>query len=160
MSSISNQERLQLNKLLDESNCENNTQHIRDVKHSERIRDDIRLIQKLRTQNQSMDAIDFENLCREQCSFLYNNYMDIFNRVLKNEIDLGIMTRFLTVLKLIEDGKVDQHEGSVVVGKILKELYLDSAVKRAGVLDKERNEEIVAKNEGKSISYARYKSMQ
>lgn len=159
MSSISNQERLQLNKLLDETNCENNTDHIRKVKHSERIRDDIRLIQTLRKDHADLSSGDFENLCREKCAFLYNNYMDIFNRVLKNEVDLGIMTRFLTVLKLIEDGKVDQHEGSVVVGKILKELYLDSAVKRADQLDKEREQEVVAKNEGRSISYARYKSM-
>jgi hypothetical protein len=159
MSSISNQERLQLNKLLDEANCENNTDHIRKVKHSERIRDDIRLIQTLRKDHADLSPGDFENLCREKCAFLYNNYMDIFNRVLKNEVDLGIMTRFLTVLKLIEDGKVDQHEGSVVVGKILKELYLDSAVKRADQLDKEREQEVAAKNEGKSINYAMYKSM-
>uniref|UniRef100_A0A6C0I351 Uncharacterized protein n=1 Tax=viral metagenome TaxID=1070528 RepID=A0A6C0I351_9ZZZZ len=161
---ISTTERLQLNKLLDESNCENNTEHIRKVKHSELIRDDIRRIQTLKKEQGGGGGDDFENLCKEKCSFLYNNYMDIFNRVLKNEVDLGIMTRFLTVLKLIEDGKVDQHEGSVVVGKILKELYLDSAVKRADQLDQKHSassgDEVISKNEGKSISYARYKSMQ
>jgi hypothetical protein len=62
---------------------------------------------------------------------------DFFDKVIKDEIDLRIMTRLLIVLKLIEDEKVDQHEGSVMVGKILKERYLDSAVKRADTLDKE-----------------------
>jgi hypothetical protein len=31
---------------------------------------------------------------------------------------------------LIEDGMVDQHEGSVAVGKLLKELYVDSMKKQ------------------------------
>ena len=42
----------------------------------------------------------------------------------------------LAVLKAIEDEKVDQHEGSVLVGKVLKELYLDSAVRHGQNLDK------------------------
>ena len=33
--------------------------------------------------------------------------------------------------------KVDQHEGSVLVGKLLKELYVDSALRRSENLDKE-----------------------
>ena len=45
------------------------------------------------------------------------------------------MTKLLIVLKLIEDGKVDQNEGSVMVGKVLKELYVDSALKQADHLD-------------------------
>jgi hypothetical protein len=40
------------------------------------------------------------------------------------------------VLEMIEDGKVDQSEGSVIVGKFLKELYVDSALRRADNLDK------------------------
>ena len=33
------------------------------------------------------------------------------------------------MLKEIEDGETDQHEASVKIGKILKELYIDSAMK-------------------------------
>ena len=55
---------------------------------------------------------------------------------MKDERDFAIMSRLLIVLKLIEDGKVDQHEGSVMVGKILKELYIDSALKSAENIDK------------------------
>jgi hypothetical protein len=97
-------------------------------------------------------------LCQNQFEFLHRNYNDIFNKMIKNEIDLTIMTKFLTVLKLIEDGKVDQHEGSVMIGKFLKELYLDSAVKHADNLDKDRADEKEPVVEGKTISWKEYKT--
>ena len=52
---------------------------------------------------------------------------------------------------------MDQQEGSVRVGNILKDLYLDSAVKRADALDKEHNEEKEPINNGKSINWSKYK---
>jgi hypothetical protein len=162
MSSITTQERLQLNKLLDENNSENNTEHIRQVKHSVLIRDDIRRLDSLKTTEKELYESSigtFTELAVTKCPFLYHHYTDIFNRVLKNEMDLAIMSRFLAVLKTIEDGTVDQHEGSVLVGRILKELYLDSAVRKADQLDKERQQEVVAKNDGKTISWSKYKSM-
>ena len=57
---------------------------------------------------------------------------------MKDEIDIMIMTKILIVLKLIEDEQFDQNEGSIMVGKYLKDLYLDSAVKHADNLDKGR----------------------
>ena len=58
---------------------------------------------------------------------------------------------------MIEDGKVDQHEGSVIVGKILKELYVDSAMKRIDNLDKEHTQDSVPKIEPKKLSWREYK---
>jgi hypothetical protein len=59
---------------------------------------------------------------------------------------------------MIEDERVDQHEGSVIIGKILKELYLDSAIKRADNLDKERDQsEVVELVEPKEISWREFK---
>jgi hypothetical protein len=43
----------------------------------------------------------------------------------------------LGVLKLIEEGKVGQHEASVEVGKLLKQIYIDSALKKSEKLDKQ-----------------------
>jgi hypothetical protein len=54
----------------------------------------------------------------------------------KDEIDLGILSKLLVVLKLIEIGKLDQHEGSYEVGKLLKQIYVDSALRKAEHLDK------------------------
>jgi hypothetical protein len=37
---------------------------------------------------------------------------------------------FLSTLKQIENGELDQHNASVKAGKILKELYIDSTLKQ------------------------------
>jgi hypothetical protein len=155
---INNKERLQLKELIDEMQCENNTDNIRKLKHSTMIRDDIRKIDTIKNQNPNLSKDHLIQLCENQCPFLHENYTDVFNKLIKNEMDLTIMTKFLTVLKLIEDGRVDQHEGSVMVGKILKELYLDSAVRHADNLDKEHAEEKTPINDGKVISWKEYKS--
>jgi hypothetical protein len=68
------------------------------------------------------------------------------------------MSKLLIVLKLIEDEKVDQHEGSAMVGKILKELYLDSAMKKADNLDKIHASDKPTTNDGKPVTWKQYKS--
>lgn len=159
---MNNNEKLNLKRLIDETQCEDNTDNIRKLKHSVKIRDDIRRIENLKVAKSALRAMqptEFKELCEKECRFLFNNYTDIFNKILKDEIDLVIMTRMLSVLKMIEDGKVDQHEGSVVFGKILKELYLDSAVKHGENLDKEHENEKVPPVEGKKISWHQFKNM-
>jgi len=163
MANLNNKERLNLDKLIKESDCENNTEHIRKVKHSVLIRDDIRKMDRMKTTHKEMRALNNENfqqLCQNECSFLFTNYNDIFNRLIKDELDLTIMTKLLIVLKLIEDGKVDQHEGSVMVGRLLKELYVDSAIKHGENLDKQyESESKPEKIDGKKISWKEYKIM-
>jgi hypothetical protein len=152
---MNNKESLDLRKLLDQNDWQDNTENIRKIKHSTQIRDDVRRIENLKT---SFDGqTDFLELCQTECPFLYNNYTDIFHKAVKNELDLTIMTKLLTVLKMIEDEKVDQHNGSVMVGKILKELYVDSAMKRMDNLDKEHAQEQVSKVEPKTINWREYK---
>jgi hypothetical protein len=152
-----NADRLNLKELLDQNDWQDNTESIRRVKHSTKIRDDVRRIENLKV---SWDGQgDFLEICQNECSFLFNNYTDIFNKAVKNELDLTIMTKLLTILKLIEDEKVDQHNGSIMVGKILKELYIDSATKRMDRLDKEHHQEDIPKVEPKSISWRDYKVM-
>ena len=46
--------------------------------------------------------------------------------------------QMIRILREIEDGKLDQHEGSFKVGKILKSIYVDSALKRSEKLDAEQ----------------------
>jgi hypothetical protein len=159
MANLNGNERLNLKKLINEMDCENNTDNIRRLKHSVLIRNDIRTIEKLRDTFIQTGDETFHEKCQVEASFLYNNYMDIFNKVVKKEIDLNIMSKLLIVLKLIEDGQVDQHEGSVMVGKILKEMYIDSAIKTADNIDREHTAEKVEPIEGKSISWKEYKQM-
>jgi hypothetical protein len=144
MSKITKEESLDLKRLLKDSNAEDNTEYIRRVKHSEKIRDDIRKLDRLKKDeatlfSENKDAFNVK--AQGVSNFLFMNYTDIFNRVITDELDLAIMSRLLAVIKMIEDGQVDQHEGSVLVGKILKELYVDSALKRCDNLDKENEKD-------------------
>ena len=160
MSVLTNDERLNLKKMINESECGDNTDNICRLKHSVLMRDDIRKLDTLKNTHTDMKINDNDNfvlLCQNECNFLYTNYTDIFNKLVKDELDLTIMTKLLTVLKLIEDSKVDQHEGSVMVGKVLKELYVDSATKRLDNLDKEHDKEPMS--EGKAISWKQFKQM-
>ena len=158
--SLTENERLNLKKLVDEMESGDNTEHIRRVKHSTLIRDDIRRMEQLKQEHAVLRITNTEaffNIVQSECRFLYDNYMDIFTRCMKDEIDTTIMHKVLIVLKLIEDGKYDQHEGSVMIGRYLKELYLDSAVRRADNLDKEREKDVVPKVNGKSITWKQFK---
>jgi hypothetical protein len=70
---------------------------------------------------------------------------------------LQILLRLINVLYDIEEGNVDQHEGSFEVGKLLKEIYIDSALKKADKLNAETGE-VEKKEPEENISWAQYKS--
>jgi hypothetical protein len=152
---ISNDERINLQKLVGQFESEDNTQHIRQLKHSGKIRHDINQIQRLKL---GSDVTITSDQAMEVAPFLYSNYTDIFHRVVKGDLNLEIMDKVLSILGLIETGQVDQHEGSVLVGRLLKEMYLDSAVRRADRLDEENPKD--APMEGKSVSWKEFKAVQ
>lgn len=157
-------ERLNLKKIMTNMDYVDNTEEIRKSKHSVPIRNDIRRLETLKTTHAQLRISDHEaffNIAHQECSFLFNNYIDLFTRAMKDEIDIKIMSKILIVLKLIEDDAINQEEGSVMVGRLLKELYLDSAVRHADNLDNEReNVSIkVVSNEAKPISWKEFKRM-
>jgi len=167
MASLNDNERLKLKEMINEMGSEDNTEQIRRVKHSVILRDEIRKLDTFRKANISLrdtDPAKFTSECQNTSNFLYTKYTDLFNRILKDELDFEIMTKLLIILKLIEDGKVDQHEGSVMVGKVLKELYVDSALKAGENLDKKYEStdsgstNDVPTNDIKQISWKEYKS--
>jgi hypothetical protein len=147
---MNDDERLNLKRLIDANECDDNTGKIRELKHSKLIYDDIMRMQQIK-----MTKNDVDNKCRSQCGFLFKNYTDIFNRVLNDELDLEIMQKMLIILRCIEDGNVDQHEGAVAFGKILKELYVDSALKTAAKLDEISPSQTYV--EPKPVSWKQYK---
>ena len=152
---ISNDERLILKKLIDENACDNNTEIIRKLKHSSLIRDDITKLLDCK-----MDKKTDIDYCRTQCIFLFSNYMDIFNKIYNDELDLKMMWQFLATLERVEDGEMDQHESSVIIGKLLKEIYIDSALKKSKKLDIENEAEPEqSKVEGKNISWKEYRNV-
>ena len=131
-------ERIQLEKMIQANGAVDNTETIRTLKHSDRIKEDILTMVKLKKDYQRLsqsNPAQFDNICVSRCSFLFNNYTDLFNRLKKDELDLNIMGQFLVLLKMIEDGKIDQHTASFEVGKLLKSIYIDSALKKSQHLD-------------------------
>jgi hypothetical protein len=143
------------------NDSENNTQLIRNLKHSAAIKDEVELLLKLKKEHDHLaksNPDEFDAMCVNKCSFLFNNYTDIFNKVKKDEMNLTILLQLLNVLHSIEEGAVDQHEGSFEVGKLLKEIYIDSALKKADKLNNEHMPEAETKPPIKEISWREFKS--
>lgn len=104
----------------------------------------------------------FNAMLAEKCSFLFNNYTDIFNRIKKDELNLSIFDNFIDILEKIENNELDQHDGSFEVGKILKSIYIDSALKKSANIDKKRKMEEDAETAtrmtpSKNITWQQYK---
>lgn len=137
---MNSMDRIQLEKMIQANDAVDNTTQIRELKHSALIHQDVGTLLNLKRDYARLAKTNpeqFDMMCVNRCTFLFNNYTDIFNKVKKDEIDLSILGRLLGVLKLIEDGKVGQHEASVEVGKLLKQIYIDSALKKSEKLDKQ-----------------------
>lgn len=117
------EQRLQLNEMIRANNSVDNTPLIRELKHSSRIWDDVKTV--IRLKGKDKDWNDIESVCIQQANFLYTNYTMIFNRLLRDRLDVSILYSFLEVLKEIENGVLDQHEASFKIGTLLKQLYVD-----------------------------------
>jgi len=141
-------ERLKLQDMIKQNNVPDQTNKIRQLKHSSLLKKDIELLLTLKNSST-------ENAILE-CSFLYTYYTDLFNKIKKDEIDISILFTFLNVLKKIEDEEIDQHEGSYEVGLLLKKIYVDSALKKANKLN-ENVEESEYKSAQENISWKEWK---
>ena len=152
---MDSQDRLNLKKLISEYKPEETTTKIRTLKHSSKIKEDVERYLQLKSKYARLPKQTQLQMYQNQCGFLYENYTNIFNKLVKEQLDLSILYRLLIVLKGIEENKYDQHEGSVMVGKILKQLYIDSALKGGDQNDKKGKKE--RKRRGKKLSWAEYK---
>ena len=157
-------DKLNLTKMIDANNVEDCTKEIREKKHSDLIRNDVTCLLSLKKKYSRLaqsNPNQFDSMCVSQCSFIFNNYMDIFNKVKKDEINLQILHKLLDVLKQIEVSEFDQHEGAYEVGKILKAMYIDSALTKAERIDKKTGKKITpSKQKEKKITWAEFKAKQ
>ena len=128
-------QKLQLQDMIQANGTQDQTGLIRNLKHSRILRQEVDnlLLIRAKYRNESPEFIN--NECMNECNFLFTYYTDIYNKVRKDEIDLGILNRFFDMLEQVENGSLNQHEASFQVGTILKELYVDSALKKAEKLD-------------------------
>lgn len=157
-------DRLDLKRLIQHQgdDYEDNTEGIRRLKHSRLILADVIKMEKLKksmaatrkTRNQ-----EFVIACQLKCSFLFNKYTDIFNRLIKDELDIELLSDMLSTLQKIEDGFLDQQEGSVIIGKILHKIYVESALSRSKNSDAENETaESAPKEQGKNINWIEFKN--
>lgn len=163
---MNEQEKIQLQKMIQANDTEDHTEVIRRVKHSGPITQDVLTMMKLKKDYARLaktNTSQFDAMCVSRCNFLFTYYTDIFNRLKRDEIDIQMLFQLISILRAIEDGKVDQHEGSFEVGKILKKIYIDSALKRSEHLDaeqaaKDKRDKKPAKKPAEKISWAEYKA--
>ena len=127
---IDDSTRLNFNNMLKESGASDNTSKIRKLKHSNKIREQVAIMLDIRKKYARLGKRGINAMIDSKCSWLFTHYTNIFNKLKKNELDLPILDKFLSTLKELEDGEVDQHEASVKIGQTLKELYIDSALKQ------------------------------
>jgi hypothetical protein len=154
-------DKLTLHKMIDANNVQDVTAEIRQKNHSQQIRADVeRMLNLKRTYSRLAlsNPNQFDSMCVSQCNFLFNNYTDIFNKVKKDELNIQILRQLLDILGQIEQGKLDQHAGAYEVGKLLKEMYIDSALIKAERIDKKTGKKTTqSKPKEKKISWEEFK---
>ena len=167
---LDNQQKLDLANMIKANDTEDCTEEIRSKKQSSLIRDNVKQMVYLKQKYPRIAAnnpSEFDSLCVKHCSFLFNNYTDLYNKIKNDTLDLNILDKFLNILKKIEDGELNQHEGSYLVGKHLKELYIDSAMRNQQKMEsRDRRKKVPKKPPGvggasvereKKISYKDFK---
>ncbi len=129
--------RLNLSKLLNDKDLEQTTEKIRSLRHSPQIKADVDTMIALKRQYSRLSKERVKDMATTRCSFLFNNYTNIFNRLAKDELDIEILYKFIDTLRRIEEGEIDQHQASYEAGSVLKRLYVDSSVRQNNKRDDE-----------------------
>jgi hypothetical protein len=155
---MDDKQRLQLQNMIKTNNVEDQTDLIRNLKHSQILRNEINNMIMIKAKYRGDDQKIAEE-CMNESNFLFTYYTDIFNKVKKDEIDINLLYKFLDILKKIEEGQLDQHEGSFFVGSILKELYVDSALKKADKLNENEEPKPEPIKPQQNVSWKQFKKM-
>ena len=159
---LTEQDAFQLRKMLEAHNVDDQTEQIRELKQSKDIRDSIENLLRLKREHGELlktDKVAFEEMSMKECSFLFCHFFEIYNKILKDQISLPILYQLLDILGKIENGEVDQHEGSFLVGKVLKEIYIDGKLQEMKELDDKSEASKTVFAESKQISWKEYKTM-
>jgi hypothetical protein len=156
---MDDKQRLQLQNMIKTNNVTDQTELIRTLKHSQVLSDEVNNMVLVKAKYRGDEEKIYQE-CASECNFLFTYYTDIFNKIRKDELDISILHKFIDVLKRIENNELDQHEGSFLVGTLLKELYVDSAIKKGEKLDeKYNNEKVEPKKAIVQISWKQFKKM-
>jgi hypothetical protein len=153
---MNDKQRLQLQNMIKVNGTDDYTTSIRELKHSQLLREQVNTLIMIKSKySEDPERIHIEGV--NDCNFLFTYYTDIYNKLRKNELDINILFKLLDVLKQIEDEELDQHEGSFVVGTVLKELYVDSALKKADKLNQDNDVKREEPKPKREISWKQFK---
>lgn len=145
---MNDEQRKQLNTIIENNDdFKDNTNLIRDLKHSELIRLDVEKMIIFKNKNQELlkeNKDEYNEKLKQECFLLFTHYSDIYKRLRDDTMDISLMFKMLDVYKNIEDGKIDQNEASFKIGSILKEIYVDTVLNDA------------PKKTSKNISYSEW----
>ena len=94
---MDDKQRLQLQDMIKTNNVEDQTELIRILKHSEILRSNINNMIMIKAKYRGDDEKIAEE-CMKESHFLFTYYTDIFNKVKKDEIDIGLLYQFLNIL--------------------------------------------------------------
>lgn len=134
-------EKTQLERMIKENNVVDNTQLLRMMKSSQKLKESLtEMIENPNDENSG--------------NYLKHNYDFLYKQVKDKKVHLDILYKMIESLENIENGKYNQHEASFEVGKLLKKLYIDHKLKEEKVMSDGENERKV--NSGKSLSYNDY----
>ena len=136
---------LKLNDMIKEGDCVDNTESIRKLKHSSIITQNLNTLLRIKkkySRNRNNDGTinfkELDNECLKECRFLFDNYTSIYNKLLKDQIDLPVFYKFLFYLKKIEDGELTFYQASFEIGTLLKNIYVDPIIEEK---DREKDKE-------------------
>ena len=150
---MNSEDKLYLKKMIDANNVKDQTKNIQKLKHSSKIIKDIEIMSLLKNKHRAIkDSPPYYEIMKKSCNFLYTNYLDIFNKILYNKLNIDILYQFLEQLKQIEENKTNQHEASYKIGKLLKELYIDTVVNDNSSSTPQRNKKNISWNEFKTLN--------
>lgn len=154
---MDDKQKIQLQNMIKTNNTVDYTESIRELKHSHLIKEQCDKLIKLKNQyNGDDEKIHYEAI--NECNFLYTYYTDIYNKLRKDELDLNILKKLLDLLEKIEQGNLDQHEASFEVGTILKQLYVDSALKKADKINQQEENKVVKEQKAtRNITWKQFK---
>ena len=152
---MNDSEKKELERLVKENDTKDFTDSIRERKHSSILREDILRFYKLKYDNPiKVSEEELRKATINQCEFLYKNYREILEIVLTKDMNLSLMMRLLEILEKIEHKELNQHEGSFLLGNILKSIYVDTKLEETeGENDKSETNEVM------NLSWNEFKRM-
>ena len=105
---LSENDKAQLRQMIEKNHVVDKTDQIRELKHSANIRKDILALLQLKQDHADLLRTDkeaFEKISVQTCHFLFFHYMELYNMILKESMELVVFDRLLEVL-----GRIERHE--------------------------------------------------